>query len=536
MQAPTTMSDFAIISPLIIVCAIGLVSLLVAVFTPHDSFKGWVGYVAAFGFALALAAVVWLWKEGPLSLSNDSFAYALSVDHFGLGMSAVILISGFFAALIAIDYLPAQRSDHGEYYALLAFSALGMMAMVMAADMLTFFVALELMSISVYILAGFKRQSAFSTEAALKYFVTGSFASALLLLGIAFTYGATGSIRFEEVAQALAAPHASLPIAEFGVVLLLAAFFFKIAAAPFHMWTPDVYEGAPTSVTAFMATGVKVAAFGGFARMFLTAFGDARLRTGDVPWETIIAIVAVASMFAGNLMALAQKNLKRMLGYSAIAHTGYILLVMLATPSSADGSLWLGPGLLFYLLGYTLASMAAFGVAAAVSGDDLEDVSDVAYAGLAKRSPGYALILAIAMLSFLGIPLTVGFIGKFTIFAEVLSGSHNAYLWIVVVAIINSIISAFYYLRVILVAYMRDEATERPIQLVTSRSLMFATGLAAALTLAIGIVPNRALMASGKAGESLAKDTVEQTELPTAAVNGVHTDTVTAHPPKAAKL
>jgi len=378
--------------------------------------------------------------------------------------------------------------------------------------MMTFFVGLELMSISIYILAGFKRQSRFSVEASMKYFILGSFASALLLLGISFTYGATGAITFSGIGHALhEMADVPMDIAQFGMVLLLVAFFFKIAAAPFHMWTPDVYEGAPATVTGFMAVGVKIAAFGGFARLMLTCFGDPQFRTGSVPWETIIAVVAVLSMFGGNLMALAQKNLKRMLAYSAIAHTGYIMVALLATPVAADSHLALnalGGGMIFYLLGYTLASAAAFGVAAAVSGNDVEDVSDVAYAGLAKRSPGVALALAIAMLSLLGIPLTAGFMGKLTIFQEVLDTTGNEWLWLIIVAIVNSIISAFYYLRVILVAYMRDEAEAKPIQLIKSRSLGFSLAVASVLTLFVGILPGRAMKASTRAGRSLAETTV----------------------------
>ena len=504
--------DLVLLSPLLIVLTMGLVALLVAVFTPRDQPKGWLAYVITAGFIVAFGACVWLWTKAPLPFHLQSLQNALVLDHFGLALSGIILLGASLVTLTAVDYLPSQKSDHGEFYALLAFSVLGMMALVLAGDMMTFFVGLELMSISIYILAGFKRQSRFSVEASMKYFILGSFASALLLLGISFTYGATGAITFSGIGHALhEMSDVPMDIAQFGMVLLLVAFFFKIAAAPFHMWTPDVYEGAPATATGFMAVGVKIAAFGGFARLMLTCFGDPQFRTGSVPWETIIAVVAVLSMFGGNLMALAQKNLKRMLAYSAIAHTGYIMVALLATPIAADSHLALnalGGGMIFYLLGYTLASAAAFGVAAAVSGNDVEDVSDVAYAGLAKRSPGLALALAIAMLSLLGIPLTAGFMGKLTIFQEVLDTTGNEWLWLIIVAIVNSIISAFYYLRVILVAYMRDEAEAKPIQLIKSRSLGFSLTVASLLTLLVGILPSRAMKASARAGRSLAETTI----------------------------
>jgi len=506
------LKDLALVSPLLIVLVMGLVALLVSVFTPRDTFKGWLAYVVTFGFLAALTAVAWLWGQAPVDLASGLFGGSLVIDHFGLGLCAVILLGASLVTLSAVHYLPAQKADHGEYYALIAFSVLGMMALVLAADLLTFFIGLETMSVSIYVLAGFKRQSRFSVEAAMKYFILGAFASAILLLGISFTYGATGTIRLVDIGVALTT-HADVPmdIAYFGMVLILAAFFFKVAAAPFHMWTPDVYEGAPATVTGFMAVGVKVAAFGAFARLLLTSFGSEGFRSGDVPWETIVAVIAAVSMFAGNLMALAQKNLKRLLAFSAIAHTGYILLALLVTPATADGSFALnalGAGLIFYLLAYTLANVAAFSVAAAVSGNDVEDVDEVAYAGLAKRSPGMALALAIAMLSLLGLPLTAGFMGKLTIFEELLASGSSDYLWLVIVAIVNSIISAWYYLRVILVAYMRDEAAGRPIQLIASRPLAVSVGVATVMTLLVGLLPGRGLDAASKAGRSLAETTV----------------------------
>lgn len=506
------LDDLALMSPMLIVLTMGLVALLVAVFTPRESPKGWLAYVITFGFVLALAACLWLWDQAPAQFQTPSLANALVLDHFGLALCAIILIGAALVTLTAVDYLPAQKADHGEYYALLAFSTLGMMALVLAGDLMTFFIGLELMSISVYILAGFKRDSRFSVEAAMKYFILGSFASAILLLGIAFTYGATGVVNFAAIGRALhEVADVPMAIAHFGMVMLLIAFFFKIAAAPFHMWTPDAYEGAPTSATGFMAIGVKIAAFGGFARLLLTAFGDDTFRSQDVPWELIVAIIATVSMFAGNLMALAQKNLKRMLAYSAIAHTGYIMIALVTTPSVPDSDLTLnalGGGMFFYLLGYTLASAAAFGVAAAVGGDDHEDINDRSYAGLARRSPALALALAISMLSLLGIPLTAGFMGKLVIFEEVLASGGSEWLWLVVVAVVNSIISAFYYLRVILVAYMRDEEDAAPIKLIPSRSLGVSVAAATLLTLAVGILPGTAMKASDKAGRSLAETTV----------------------------
>lgn len=500
-------NDLFLVSPILIVLVVGLVGLIAGVFAAKGTSRGWLGYITTFGFALSLVAALVLYAREPHGLEFQSAAFqsALVIDHFGLGMTIVILLGGGLMAMSTVDYLPAQKADHGEFYSLVAFASAGMMSLVLANDLLTFFVALELMSLAVYVLAGFKRQSKFSTESATKYFVLGSFASGLLLLGIAFAYGATGEISMPGIAAALSdgALDRVPELVRFALVLIVAAFFFKIAAAPFHMWVPDVYEGAPATAAGFMAIAVKTAAFGGFARLMLTTFGTPELRAEGLSWELLIAVGAVASMFIGNLLALAQKNLKRMLAYSAIAHTGYLMLALLVVPSEA-GVATLGAGLVFYLLAYTLANAAAFGVAAAVSGDDTENIDEAAYAGLAKRSPGHALVLAIAMLSLLGIPLTAGFMGKLTIFEEVLASRGDTYLWLVVIAVINSVISAWYYLRVILVAYMHEEKSERPIRLISSRALAAALGIASILTLAVGVLPTKALTFSKTAGQSLA--------------------------------
>ncbi|MFO0751229.1 MAG: NADH-quinone oxidoreductase subunit N [Myxococcota bacterium] len=504
--------DLFLVSPLLLTTVLGLVALLASVFAPKGSPKGWLAYITTFGFVLAIVATLFLWGRSPeeLAFSSNAFQKAFTLDHFALALTLVVLIGAALVSLSTVHYLPEQKADHGEFYGLVAFAAVGMMGLVMAADLLTFFIALELMSISVYILAGFKRQSKFSTESALKYFVLGSFASGLLLMGIAFVYGATGELSMAGIGRALTQVD-GVPgdLAKLSLLLIAGAFFFKVAAVPFHMWTPDVYEGAPSTAAGFMAIAVKTAAFGGFARLMLTAFGSPHMRFDGLGWEAIVVIGAVLSMSVGNLMALAQKNLKRMLAYSAIAHTGYLMLALLVVPKDgASGLNALGGGLIFYLLAYTLANAAAFGVAAAVSGQDVEDVNEASYAGLAKRSPGLALVLAIAMLSLLGIPLTAGFMGKLTIFSELLSSRSNDYLWLVIVAVVNSVISAWYYLRVILVAYMQEEKPEKPIRLIQSAPLRLAVGIAALLTIVIGMLPSKALDISTKAGKSLAQTAV----------------------------
>ena len=502
------LQDLANISPLLIVTFFGLLVLMAGVFSPKGTPKGWLGYLLVGGFALALLSLAWLWYQPEITFQTLSMAHALVIDSFGLALCAVILVGAIFTTLTAIPYLPEQDADHAEYYSLVAFATLGMMTVVLAADLLTLFVAIEVMSLAIYVLAGFKRQSPFAIESAMKYFVLGSFASALLLFGFAFVYGVTGQIHMAAVAEAFRADAtlASSGLAQLALVLVVAAFGFKIAAVPFHMWTPDVYEGAPSTVSGFMATCVKTASFGALARVLLTCFGDDAFRHGAASWEVIVTAFAVLSMCAGNLMALAQTNLKRILAYSAIAHTGYLLLALLSVPTAPGGAVSmgdLGGGLILYLLAYTLANVAAFGVAAAVSGEDTEDISEPAWAGLARRSPILGVILAISVLSLLGIPVTAGFMGKLTIFGEVLGRPDSPYLWLIILAVINSVVSAWYYLRIILVAYMLLEARE--IKLVRGRPLILATGLAAALTLAVGLLPSKALDASLKAGAGLSR-------------------------------
>jgi len=501
--------DLSLTAPIWLSIIIGLIALLTSVFATPGTSRGWVGHLTSMGYLLAIGFTVMQFGEPAeaLALQSGSFQQALVIDHFGLGLTLVILIGAMLMSMASVDYLPSQEIDHGEFYALIAFATSGMIALVMAADLLTMFVALELMSIPLYILAGFKRESKFSTESAMKYFIIGSFASAVLLMGMAFTYGATGDLSLASIGSTLS-NSANIPtdIATIGMIFIVAGFLFKVGAVPMHMWLPDVYEGAPSTATGFMAVAVKTASFGVLARVLLTAFGSDAFRFGAAGWENIIAVVAVASMFVGNLSALNQTNLKRVLAYSAIAHTGYLLVALLAMPSAEGGYSLnaMGAGLIFYLLAYTLANAAAFGVAAAISGGNREGLNEASYAGLAKRSPGLAFGLLIAVLSLLGIPLTAGFMGKLTIFEEVLATRGDAFTWLIIVAVINSVISAYYYLRILLVAFMKDEDAADPIRITPSRSIAWSVGIASVATIVVGVLPSKPLMMSKQAGESLA--------------------------------
>lgn len=505
------LADLALISPLLICVVTGLIVLMAGVFSNRKAWSGWLGFVAIAGLAGALAATYWLWQQAPVELASAYLAHSLVVDPFGLAMVAIILVGSILTTLTAVHYLPEQRADHPEYYALVMFAVAGMIGMVLSRDLLSMFVCLEVMSMAVYVLAGFKRQSAFSIESAMKYFILGSFASALLLLGMAYIWGTTGHIDMVEIAAYFKAhpDHAADPMSKLGMVLMIGAFAFKIGAAPFHMWTPDVYEGAPSSVSGFMAIAVKTAAFAALARLLLTAFGAEEFRSGPFGWTFLLALLAVLSIVAGNLMALAQSNLKRILAYSAVAHTGYMLIALVAAGGHAGNGelIQLGGGLVFYLGAYTLANAGAFAVAAAVSGNNREDIDEHAYSGLAKRSPFWGLMLTISVISLLGIPTTAGFIGKLAVFGEAINGS----LWLVIVAVVGSVVSAWYYLRILVVAWMRDEI--RPIKLIGTKSLAAAAAIAAILTVLWGVVPSQPLEASIAAG---ANNTAMFKDVPTA--------------------
>jgi NADH-quinone oxidoreductase subunit N len=401
---------------------------------------------------------------------------------------------GLGVSLISFEHAEQHGFSYGEYYCLLNFAVLGMMVMVCAVHMITLFLGLEIMSISIYVLVAAKRSSGYSAEAGLKYFVLGSFASALFLFGVAYLYGETGSLGYEQILAALldGQPSSFLALAVF---MLIGAFAFKVALVPFHMWTPDVYEGAPTPVTALMATGVKTAAVISMARLFVYALPPAALSWLGPNIFDLLGVLAVITMTTGNLIALHQKSIKRMLAYSAIAHAGYLLIGVMAAhaaavPGAKDLGITLG-SVLFYLFVYALANLAAFGVVAMVEGDNREDITLEHISGLSRRLPFVAFVLAVAMFSLAGIPPTAGFFGKLMLFRDALAVDSDRFLWLVVIALLNSVVSVYYYLRVVVYAYMLD--VHRTITAIRSAALMAALILTVLGTLHAGIFPNKYL-------------------------------------------
>jgi NADH-quinone oxidoreductase subunit N len=458
--APPPITLWVLLPPLIVLAAGGLV-LLLDLLPPRES-KAHLGGVALAGILGALVAAVSLWLRGG---DGRAFRDMVLLDSYALFFHLLICYASALVVMLSMDYLGRMGGESGEYYGLLLFSTAGMMLMASAGDLIVVFLSLELMSLSLYVLAGLFKTRLSSSEASMKYFLLGAFATAFLLYGIALIYGATGSTNLDRIA---AAARGGDPLLLVGLGLLLVGFGFKISSVPFHMWAPDVYEGAPTSITTLIATGSKAAAFAALIRVLVVA-----LRGAQPDWSALLWGVAALSMTVGNVVALAQSNLKRMLAYSSIAHVGYMLMGLVAGGSAGAGAV------LFYLLAYTFTTIGAFGVIAlcARSGEEAVEVGD--YAGLARRHPVLAVTLTLFLLSLIGIPPLAGFVSKFYLFG---SAVRAGYLWLTVIAVLNSAIAAYYYLRVIVYMYMRDAEGEG---LVVAPS--FAGGLALAIAL-VGIV------------------------------------------------
>lgn len=452
--------------------------------TPGDARLA--GWVALPGLILAAVAFGWLGRTG---VQSDGPSLMVALDTFRWVSGFLILACAAATVLLSIPYLEREGIAAPEFYPLILLATVGMLVMVAAADLIVFFLGLETMSVAVYVLAGYDRRSAFSAEAALKYFLIGAFASGFLLYGIALTYGATGTTNLSFIGAQLGSARFTV-MAGIGLALLLVGFAFKIAAFPFHMWAPDVYDGAPTTVTTFMATAVKAAAFIALVRVLVEAFPSA----GDV-WQPAIAALAVATMIFGNLVALVQRSIKRMLAYSAVAHAGYILVAVHAQTGAGPGAVWL------YLAAYSVTTIASFGFLAVLGRGGERDVTLDRIAGLASERPGVAFGFAISMLSLLGIPGTFGFIGKWSILLTSV-GEHSTVLPVVLV--LTSVVSAGYYLPVVMAMYMKPAPRPGAYAEVRSGWLMGGVlALSVALIIGLGLFPAGVLRATEDAAASL---------------------------------
>ena len=436
------------------------------------------GYVALASLVPSGLAVALLWTGGA---RPEGAPFMVAVDGFRFAALAFILLATAGTILLSLGYLEREGLIAPEYYALVLFAAIGMMFLAGAEDLIVLFLGLEVMSVAVYVLAGFNRSSVFSAEAALKYFLIGAFASAFLLYGIALIWGATGSTSLAAIGAAQSAGGAPLPmIGKVGLGMLLIGMGFKVASVPFHMWAPDVYDGAPTPVTGYMANGVKAAGFFALVRILTVAFPDAH-----EAWQPVVAGLAIATMVLGNLVALSQRSLKRMLAYSSIAHAGYLLTAVWA------GTRLGAAATLLYLVAYGLTTLAAFGILAVLGRGGERDVTLDSIAGLARRRPWLGFALAVCMLSLLGFPGTLGFVGKWAILASAVDARQ---LPLAVILVVTSLISAGYYLPVIMASYMREPGSaDAHAGARLPRTAAAAVGVAIALVLVFGVLPSAAL-------------------------------------------
>ena len=459
------------ILPEIFLSVLAMALLLINVFVPSSQ-KSYLGYISFVGVVVAAILVGTGWGA-PV----ESFSGSVVQDNFATFFKMIFLLSAGLAILISDQYMEREGCNHGELYPLILFTVVGMMLMAAGTDLMTIFLGLEVMSVSLYILAGFNRANLKSNEAGLKYFLLGAFSTGFLLYGMALTYGATGTTRIAKIAAVvgqMTAPSANVMLVA-GMLLMLTGFAFKVAAAPFHMWTPDVYEGAPTPMTAFMSAGPKAAGFAAALRIFLVA-----LPTLQVEWSQLLWVLAVLTMTIGNITALRQDNIKRMLAYSSIAHAGYALVGFAAGNSTGTA------GILFYMLSYTFMNIGAFAVIILIGkkGESNGNVMD--FAGLGFRHPVLAVVMSVFLFSLAGIPPTAGFIGKFYLFSGAI---QKGYIGLAVIGVLNSAASVYYYLRVMVYMYMK-EPTEDFEWTQVSAPIALSLLISLSGTLILGIVPS----------------------------------------------
>ncbi|HEX3772445.1 MAG TPA: NADH-quinone oxidoreductase subunit N [Polyangiaceae bacterium] len=480
------------LSPLLVVGLGALLLMLVEAFstTPARDVSGNHG---TGGLALGATTVLFaggafagtVWMVGVENVGDVSaVAPWLVLDRFTLFFDMTLCLGGALAALLAGGYLHEHRIDRGEFYALILFATFGAMMLAAAGDALTLFLGLETMSIGAYAMTAFRRASARSAEGALKYFLLGSFAAALLIYGFALIYGATGHMDLAGIGAAARTPAGKSPLFIVGAVLVLVGIVFKVSAVPFHAWAPDAYEGAPTPATAFMAVAVKAGAFAMLLRVLLLSLGDSGWTSWATGWPPVVATLALLTMTVANVIAGRQESVKRMLAYSSIAHAGYILVGVTAIMQNPQESV---ASVLFYLLAYTASTAGAFGALILCGSYEREAVSYEDLAGIGKRNPGAALAFALFLLSLAGIPPTAGFFGKWFVFkAAIESGLY----WLAVLGFINSVVGAYYYLRVLVYMYMREPAAGAQVAVpMRSGYVTAALIVSAILVLVLGLAP-----------------------------------------------
>jgi NADH-quinone oxidoreductase subunit N len=472
--------DYIRILPELVLSIFGILAMMADPVLPPHSANRRIGVFALFGVLAGLIATAY-----QAEYSGDAFFNMVRVDSFSIFFHVVILLIALVVVLSSFDYLEVQRIRAGEYYALILFAAVGMMLMTSAIELVLIFIALEISSISTYILAGFRRRAAESAESSLKYFLLGSFATAFFLYGVAMVFGATGTTNVYRIAEVLTTQHSV--VVYLAVALMFVGLGFKVASAPFHVWTPDVYEGAPAPVVGFMSTAPKAAAFAVLLRVLFA--------TGAPGWFWMVWISAVLSMCIGNIGALVQNNVKRLLAYSSIAHAGYLLVAFAAAQTTGISAA------IFYAASYAAMNVGAFAIVAHLSGRGERYVTLEDYTGLGRRSPLIAATLTIFLISLIGIPITGGFFAKFYVFSAALQSNL---VGLTIIGVINSVIATYYYLRVIVYMYMRDEGTEAPVARMPA-SLGSAVAISLIATIYLGVLPNRVLEKAVRAAQDLVK-------------------------------
>ncbi len=451
MTLSLLVDNLVTILPLAVLAVWACLLLLVDAFLPRQH-KGWIALLAAVGLALAMGIAVARFgfpTEAP-------FGGMVVVDRFSTFLTVLFLGSGLAGVAVAYDYLKRMEIERGEYYALLLFSICGMMLMGMAADLIVIFLALELLSIPLYILAAMAAHHNESLEAGLKYFLLGAFSGGFLVYGVALVFGATGTTQLFTIVEMVRYGQANLSLLLIGSALIMIGLGFKVGVVPFHMWTPDVYHGAPSPVTAFMSVGAKAGGFAALMRIFVAAFPSLSADMTTVFW-----VISALTMFLGNVVAIAQSNIKRMLAYSSIAHAGYILMALVPFGQAAVSRVSVASAL-FYLVAYAFTSFGAWAVVISLEKREGGGLALDDYAGLGRKHPALAAAMTVFMLSFTGVPPTLGFMGKFFLFRSIMEGG---FVGLALIGVLTSLISAYFYLRVVVVMYMREgepEVTSEP--------------------------------------------------------------------------
>ena len=467
-------------SPMLILIGMGCLVLLAETFVKGAARAG-LAWLSIAGCVAALAALVLQWPDAAEPQSH--FQGMLTVDRMALYLDAAFIVAGMLTLLVAPPYLREQGFEFGEFYALVLFAVAGMVMVAHATHMVSLLIGIETMSLAAYVLTGCWRKSLRSSEGAMKYFLMGAFATGFLVYGIALVYGTTGGeLSYAGIAGRVNKA-SEAPLFFLGEYFIIVALAFKVAAVPFHMWAPDAYEGAPTPVTGFMAAGVKAAAFGAIVRVLGSAFSSPVLVFDDAKgWASVLAWLAVLTMTLGNLAAVRQDNVKRMLAYSSIAHAGYLLIGVVA---SGLGIASAKPAVLFYLLTYTFTTLGAFAVVAWIGNRKDERLYVDDWAGLGTTRPGVAFAMTIFLLSLGGVPPTGGFFGKFYLFKAAME-SPQLY-WLVVVGVLNSVVSVYYYLRIVVAMYFRD--SKRPLEPTDGISMRAGLLITAIAVVLLGVFP-----------------------------------------------